>query len=343
MRSSDVDEPREADMADHVGLADALSQEEVDALIPHESIWRYRLRRLDIPVQLLRIAILFAIWALWHYDVVWDGLTSISFFGWDRVEVFGWFGWSMTWFNWDASFFGIQPLPYVQETFRASPGETWEYFTEIYHEKLFWQDLWVTVKEALFGFAIGSILGLLVGIVLGRFRQAAKTLGPFIVIIIAMPKIALLPLTLIVYGVGETSKVVLAVIIVFFIVQVPTQAAVALVDPDLDLVARTMGASQRQLFTKVTLPGITPAVFGALRLSAVISVLAVVFGEIFSARRGLGQRLITAANQLSYGDTFAIVFILALIALIMNGVIGFAERKALRWQATQQGGQVISL
>ena len=68
-----------------------------------------------------------------------------------------------------------------------------------------------------------------------------------------------------------------------------------------------------------------------------------VFGEIFSARRGLGQRLITAANQLSYGDTFAIVFILALIALIMNGGIGFLERKSLRWQTSQQGGQVISL
>ena len=315
-------------MSDQSKLADALNQNEVEALIPQESIWRYRLRRLDLPVQLMRIAILFGIWALWHYDVVWNGWTSVTVFNW---------------FNWDVSVFGVQPLPYVQETFRASPGETWEYFTQIYHEKLFWEDLWVTVKEALFGFAIGSILGLLVGIVLGRFQKAAKTVGPFIVIINAMPKIAFLPLILIVYGVGETSKVVLAVVIVFFIVQVPTQAAVALVDPDLDLVARTMGASQRQLFTKVTLPGITPAVFGALRLSAVISVLAVVFGEIFSARRGLGQRLITAANQLSYGDTFAIVFILALIALIMNGGIGFAERKALRWQATQQGGQVISL
>ena len=328
MRSSDVDEPREADMADQARLADALSQEEVEALIPDEPMWKYRLRRLDIPVQIFRIAILVGIWLLWHFDIVWDGWTSVNVFGW---------------FTWDVSFFGVQPLPYVQETFRASPGETWEYFTEIYHEKLFWQDLWVTVKEALFGFAIGSVLGLLVGIVLGRFQKAAKTFGPFIVLVNAMPKIAFLPLILIVYGVGETSKVVLAVIIVFFIVQVPTQAAVALVDPDLDLVARTMGASQRQLFTKVTLPGITPAVFGALRLSAVISVLAVVFGEIFSARRGLGQRLITAANQLSYGDTFAIVFILALIALIMNGGIGFAERKVLRWQTTQQGGQVISL
>ncbi len=318
MRSPDVDEPREADMTEQAGLADALSQQEVEALIPREPTWRYWVRRIDIPVQLLRIAILFGIWALWHYEVVWNG--------WDRFSVFG-----------------VKPFPNVPETFRASPGETWEYFTQIYHEKLFWQDLWVTVKEALIGFVLGSALGLIVGIILGRFRAAAKTVGPFIVVVNAMPKIAFLPLILIVYGVGETSKVVLAVLIVFFIVQVPTQAAVALVDPDLDMVARTMGASQRQRFTMVTLPGITPAVFGALRLSAVISVLAVVFGEIFSARRGLGQRLITAANQLSYGDTFAIVFILALIALMMNGGIGFIERKSLRWQSSQQGGQVISL
>ena len=318
MRSSDAEVPREADMADQAGLADALSQEEVEALIPHESTWKYWLRRIDIPVQLLRIGILFLIWWLWWSEVVWDG--------WEAFSVFG-----------------IQPFPNVPETFRASPYETWQYITEIYHEQLFWQDLWVTVKEALIGFALGSILGLVAGIVLGRFRRASKAVGPFVVIVNAMPKIAFLPLILIVYGVGEMSKVVLAVLIVFFIVQVPTQAAVALVDPDLDMVARTMGASQRQRFTKVTLPGITPAVFGALRLSAVISVLAVVFGEIFSARRGLGQRLITAANQLSYGDTFAIVFILALIALIMNGAIGFLERKSLRWQSSQQGGQVISL
>ena len=318
MRSSNVDEPREADMADEIRLADALNQEEVEALIPHESIWRYRLRRLDIPVQLMRIGILVGIWMLWYYDVIWNG--------WDAFSVFG-----------------IQPFPNVHEAFRASPGDTWEFFESNYAEKLFWQDLWVTVKEALFGFAIGSSLGLFIGVVLGRIRRAAKTVGPFLVLINATPKIAFAPLILIVYGVGETSKVVLAVLIVFFIVEVPVQAAVGLVDPDLDMVARTMGASQRQRFTKVTLPGITPAVFGALRLSAVISVLAVVFGEMLTAKRGLGQRLQTAANMLSYDDTFAIVAILAVVALVLNGVIGFAERKALRWQSSHQGGQVISL
>lgn len=323
MKSSNNDDPREAGMGEaptstDSGVEPPLTQAEVRAMLPQQSKSEYWIKRIDVPVQLFRIAIVLLVWWLWWSEIVWDG--------WEAISIFG-----------------VQPFPNVPPTFRASPYETWIYFTEIYHEKLFWLDLWTTVKEALIGFAIGSGLGLLVGISLGRFRRSANVIGPFIVILNAMPKIAFLPLILIVYGVGEMSKVVLVVLITFFIVQVPVQAAVGLVDPDLDTVARTMGATQRDLFLKVTLPGITPAVLGAFRLSAIFAVQAAVFGEIFSARRGLGQRLITAANQLNYGDMFAIVFILALIALVMNGVIGYAERRALRWQSDNQTMQVVSL
>ena len=149
------------------------------------------------------------------------------------------------------------------------------------------------------------------------------------------------------YGVAEMSKVVLIVIIVFFVVQVPTLAAVALVDPDLEMVATTMGASQLQRFFKVTLPAIMPSILGALRLGAIISVQGAVFGEIFSAKRGLGQRLITQANQLNYDALFALVFVLAIVSLVLNGIIGAIERYALRWQTQSRTGsgptQVASL
>ena len=80
------------------------------------------------------------------------------------------------------------------------------------------------------------------------------------------------------------QKIALAVIIVFFIVQMPTTAAVGLVDPDLNTLATTMGATKSQLFKKVVVPGIMPAVFGALRLAA-ISMLSVVFGEFIASKR----------------------------------------------------------
>ena len=319
MKSSEV-RPREADMADSRSSvsAPAISQDEVRAMMTEESIWSYRLRKFDPGVQLGRLALILGFWWLWWSETIWDG--------WDAISIFG-----------------IQPFPNVNEVFRASPGATWDYLVEFLPESLFWQDAYVTMKEAMIAFVIASVLGVVAGIVLGNFRRVAKIFGPFIILINAMPKIAFLPLILVVYGVGEMSKVVLAVIIAFFIVQVPTQAAVSLVDPDLITVARTMGASNNQIFRMVTIPAIGPAILGAMRLAAIMSVQATVFGEIFASKRGLGQRLITSANMLDYNGLFAIVFILAVFALIVNGLIGLAEKRILRWQVGQQSTQVVSL
>ena len=319
MKSSE-EQPREADMTDGRGSegAPAITQDEVRAMMTEESIWSYRLRKFDPGVQLGRLALIVGFWWLWWSETIWDG--------WDAISIFG-----------------IQPFPNVNEVFRASPGATWDYLVEFLPESLFWQDALVTMKEALIAFVIASILGVVAGVVLGNFQRVAKIFGPFIILINAMPKIAFLPLILVVYGVGEMSKVVLAVIIAFFIVQVPTQAAVSLVDPDLITVARTMGASNNQIFRMVTIPAISPAILGAMRLAAIMSVQATVFGEIFASKRGLGQRLITSANMLDYNGLFAIVFVLAVFALIVNGVIGLAEKRILRWQVGQQSTQVVSL
>ena len=319
MKSSE-ERPREADMVDGRSSegAPAITQDEVRAMMTEESIWSYRLRKFDPGVQLGRLALILGFWWLWWSETIWDG--------WDAISIFG-----------------IQPFPNVNEVFRASPGATWDYLVEFLPESLFWQDAYVTMKEAMIAFVIASVLGVVAGIVLGNFRRVAKIFGPFIILINAMPKIAFLPLILVVYGVGEMSKVVLAVIIAFFIVQVPTQAAVSLVDPDLITVARTMGASNNQIFRMVTIPAISPAILGAMRLAAIMSVQATVFGEIFASKRGLGQRLITSANMLDYNGLFAIVFILAVFALIVNGLIGLAEKRILRWQVGQQSTQVVSL
>ncbi|MDP7219662.1 MAG: ABC transporter permease [Arenicellales bacterium] len=319
MKSSE-ERPREADMAEsrRSESAPAITRDEVRAMMPNESIWSYRLRKFDPRVQLGRLALILGSWWLWWSETIWNG--------WDAI-----------------SLFGIQPFPNVNPVFRASPGATWDYLVEFLPESLFWQDAWVTMKEALIAFVIASILGIAAGITLGNFQRTKKIFGPFIILINAMPKIAFLPLILVVYGVGEMSKIVLAVIIAFFIVQVPTQAAVSLVDSDLITVARTMGASNRQIFRIVTLPAISPAILGALRLASIISVQGAVFGEIFASKRGLGQRLITSANMLDYNGLFAIVFVLAIFALILNGVIGRAEKHFLRWQVGQQSTQVVSL
>jgi NitT/TauT family transport system permease protein len=324
MKSSDELAPTEDPSTDipEDPSADIPTREEVRGMLPQMSKTQYWVKRIDVPVQLGRLVLLVGMWWLWWSDTIWDG--------WDSLSIFG-----------------IQPLPNVPPTFRAAPGDTWDYLIEVLAEQLFWIDFWVTVKEALVGFVIASILGVTAGLLLGRFKRFSAIFGPFIILFNAMPKIAFLPLILVVYGVAEMSKVVLIIMIVFFVVQVPTQAAVALVDPDLEMVATTMGASTYQRFVKVTLPAILPAILGALRLGAIISVQGAVFAEIFSAKRGLGQRLITQSNQLNYEALFALVFVLAVVSLILNGIIGAAERHLLRWKTQSGSGgsftQVTSL
>ena len=308
MRSSDVltDEPTAA----------TDDRFDMRALGPPVPGWRRFFQRVDLPVQLGRIAVLALILWAWGSGLIFGGI----------------------------GFLGVEIVPEINDIFTAGPRGVWDFLTNVVTDDLFWDDLLVTLQEAVLGFAYGSSAGLIAGLLLGRFDRLAKVFGPFLIFANATPKIALAPILILWYGVDIGSKIALATIIVFFIVQIPTQAAVGLVDPDLDTVATAMGASHLQRFRMVILPGILPAVFGALRLAAIISILSVVFGEFLASKRGLGQRLLTASNQFDMEAAFGLMIVLAIIALILNGVIGLIERRLLRWrQSTQTQAAVASL
>jgi NitT/TauT family transport system permease protein len=232
---------------------------------------------------------------------------------------------------------------WVEPIYAATPGETASSLRSFLGDETFWSDLSVTLRTALAGWAVGAATGLFAGLLLGRWRHARRVLGPYLTFVNAVPKIALAPIIILWFGIGESSKVALAALVVFFIVQVPTTAAVALTDPDLDTVATTLGATEAQKYFKVYLPGILAAVFGALRLGAIYALLAVVFGEFLAARSGLGQRLISATNQFNMDHAFALVIVLALLALTINGGIGLVERRLLRWQESGAQGAVVTM
>lgn len=232
---------------------------------------------------------------------------------------------------------------WINPLYAATPRNTFDHLFSLLGQHSFWTDFVVTLREALLGWAVGSAAGLVVGLVLGRSLHALRVAGPYLTFMNAVPKIALAPIIILWFGIGESSKVVTAILVVFFIVQVPTTAAVALVDPDLDAVATTMGANEMQRFSKVYFPGILAATFGALRLAAVMSLLTVVFAEFLAARQGLGQRLITSTNQFQMANAFALMIVLAVLALLVNGMIGIVERRVLRWQGSATKGAVVSL
>jgi NitT/TauT family transport system permease protein len=263
-----------------------------------------RLRGLDLPVQLGRVVVLVAALLIWQTAV-------------DR-------GW-------------------ILRLYAATPGETATRLLELLGEGTFWRNLRITLQETAGGWALGSVLGLITGLLLGRWRRAARVFDPYLTFMNATPKIALAPFFILWFGIDQTSKVVLAATIVFFIVQVPTQAAVALVQPDLDTVATTMGATELQKFRKVVLPGIVPSVFGALRLALVYALLAVVLGEFIAARAGLGQALITSTNQFDMPTAFALLIVLATLAVLINTGLAAVERRFSRWNSSDTQGKTVTL
>jgi NitT/TauT family transport system permease protein len=231
----------------------------------------------------------------------------------------------------------------VPRIYMATPLETWDRLVELLGQSEFYHSARVTLQETLFGWIFGSSLGLVSGLILGRWTRLAAVFEPFLTFANATPKIALAPFFILWFGVGISSKIVLAAVIVYFIVQVPTQAAVAQVQPDLNTVATTMGATEMQKFRKVVLPGIMAPVFGALRLAAVYSLLAVVLGEFIASREGLGQKLITSTNQFDMRSAFALLIILASLAVLINVGLSAVERRLLRWRVAETSTTTVSM
>lgn len=231
----------------------------------------------------------------------------------------------------------------INKAFIASPKQTWDWFVANWDNGAVWKDLTVTLREAIWGWIFGGSLGLITGLVMARYRTLWLITSPIFTFLNAVPRTALGPIFILIFGFAETSKIILAASIVFFIVMVPTRAAAEMVDPDLETVMTTMGGRERDRFLKVTLPSVLSSVFGAIRLALVWSLLGASFAELFGAKYGLGLRYITATNILNMPEAFGVIFIIAFLAIIINALVGLLERRFMRWQSTSTKGSVMTV
>ena len=194
----------------------------------------------------------------------------------------------------------------------------------------------VTVVETIYGFVIGSAAGIVAGLTLARFATLDAIFDPFLNVLNSLPRVALAPLFILWFGIDQQSKVALAVSLVFFILVVNTRAGVRTVPEEFIIIARSLGAGERQMFTKVILPGAVPAIFAGLRLGAVYSLIGVVVGEMIAARAGLGQQLTYYSGTFNTAGVFAVLVILGAIAAILNAAMVAIETRLLRWQVTNR-------
>ncbi len=195
-----------------------------------------------------------------------------------------------------------------------------------------WLQIWVTMKEALLGFLYGVIAGIFFGVLLGQIAFLADVLGPYIKVMNAIPRIVLGSIFTVWLGLGTSSKVLLAAVLVFFVVFFNAFQGVREVDRNLVNNARVLGASRLAIVRHVVLPSALTWIIASLHVAFGFAVIGAIVGEFLGATQGLGLVIASSQNHFSPDGVFAAMLIIAVIALTAEGLIGQLERRLLAWR-----------
>ncbi len=194
-----------------------------------------------------------------------------------------------------------------------------------------------TLYEALLGWIIGVTAGVALGIVLGRVRFLADVLGPYVKVLNAMPRIVLAPIFLIWFGLGVPSKVASAVVLVFFPVFFNAFQGAREVDRNLVANARILGASNRRVTLQVVIPSATSWIFTSLHVSFGFALIGAIVGEYLGAAKGIGLLVAASQGTFNTAGVYAAMVILAVVALLTEGLLTFAEKRLFRWKPGAPG------
>jgi NitT/TauT family transport system permease protein len=219
----------------------------------------------------------------------------------------------------------------------SSPSEIWRQLADWIATGELWLHVEVTLTETVMGFGFGAVSGVAVGLALGLNRRLAAVLDPFIIAFYSLPKIALAPLFILWFGVGLTSKVVLATFVVFFLVFYNTYVGTLAVEAELVDVLRLMGARRSQIVRKVILPSALIWIFTGMKSSVPYALIGAVVGEMMASNKGLGYLIEAAAGQYDTGGVFAALFVLMIIATGLHELLKQSERLVMRWKEEGNG------
>jgi NitT/TauT family transport system permease protein len=199
-----------------------------------------------------------------------------------------------------------------------------------------WDQVWITMEEALLGFGIGVGAGIIFGLALGRIRLLAEVLGPYIKAANSIPRVVLGSIFIIWLGLGLPSKVALAFVLVFFVVFFNAFQGVREVNEDVIANARILGASRTKVTTQVVLPSALTWIIASLHTSFGFALVGAVVGEFIGSIHGLGHLIAFAQGTFDTNGVFAAMFILAVIALAAEFLITTLEDRLITWRPSRR-------
>ena len=218
----------------------------------------------------------------------------------------------------------------VNRLLLPNPIAVWRQFVDVVKSGAYLPDLRVTASEFAAAFAMAVTGGTIVGYFVSRSRYLIRVFEPLFAGIFSIPIILFLPLYVLFFGLGMASKIALGATISFFPVVLSTIAGFGNVDRTLVTAARSMGASDYQLFRHVLLPAALPVILGGLRIAFTISLLSILGSETIASLSGLGHHIVELAEDMDTARMFAYIVFVVLIVALLNGAVSHLEARGRR-------------
>lgn len=233
----------------------------------------------------------------------------VGFFGlWELGAALGWFD------------------PFIL----SSPSRVWATVVRLAASNDLWQHIGTTLLETVLGFVFGTLLGTLLAVLLWWLPTLNRILDPYLVVLNALPKIALGPVLIVWIGAGMASIVVMGILVSLVVTTVTVLNGFNATTSDKQLLMRTLGATKLQIFTKVVLPAGLKDLIAALKISVGMSWVGVIVGEYLVSKSGLGYLIVYGGQVFKLDLVMASVVILCVLAALMYEAVALLEKRLTR-------------
>jgi ABC-type nitrate/sulfonate/bicarbonate transport system permease component len=221
---------------------------------------------------------------------------------------------------------------WVSPVFLPSPAGVIHAFRDLVASGDLWRHLSASLRRIAAGWALGTACGLVVGLGMGLFSRMRAVMLPIVSALFPIPKIALLPLLILWFGIGEPSKIATIALGVFFPTVINTFSGVDAVPRNLIRMAQSFDVPFASIVLKVVLPGALPGIIAGFRISTSVALLLVVAAEMIGAQQGIGAFVLAAGNLMQTEQLMAGVACLSILGLAIGAGLSALERRLLRWR-----------
>ncbi|MBQ8200527.1 MAG: ABC transporter permease [Clostridia bacterium] len=222
----------------------------------------------------------------------------------------------------------------IDPFFFSSPRQIWDTAVIKWQSGQLWRDIAYTASSTILGFLLGTSIGSILGLLLWFSRRTALVAEPWMIVLNALPKLALAPVLVIWFGIGFSSKVVLAFLMTVIVSIMSAYSGVQTVDPALSTLMISLGAKRRQIFTRLVVPSAMPSIITGLRVNIALAMAGSIVGEFIASDRGLGRMIVYAGTTFDLKLVWVGVVVLSIVSVLMYAGVVLLERLLMhRWSA----------